>query len=77
MLDACNGNIDIASYVQEARGKKQEAGGSRGGAEPPSSLLNVGARALPRPNPKAVQNTMFYWRPGTGEWRLTGNGDRK
>jgi hypothetical protein len=27
MLDACNGNIDIVSYVQEARGRRQEAVG--------------------------------------------------
>jgi hypothetical protein len=33
-LDACSGNIDIASYVQEARCQKQEARSSRGGALP-------------------------------------------
>jgi hypothetical protein len=41
-----NGNAasTASPYIQEARGKKQEAGGSRGGA-------------LLHPNPKAVQGT--------------------
>ena len=67
--------------MREARGRGQEAVGVEQSPTPTAScLLNVGARALPRPNPKAVQYNVLLatgdWRLGTDrDWGQTGTGD--